>query len=116
VIQVGRDWGSVPRSAADLEPLRPGREEDRIEEPMTQTPGPLRRLLDGWMQIAVRFGEVQTMVLLALIYVLVIGPASLVARGFGSDFLSKRGLGESGSAWREADSRPPLLDNVKQPF
>jgi len=68
------------------------------------------------MQIAIRFGEVQTLVLLGLIYVLVIGPASLVSRAAGSDFLSKRGMGEAGSAWREADTRPPLLDNVKQPF
>lgn len=75
-----------------------------------------RRLLDGWMQIAARFGEVQTLVLLGLIYTLVIGPAALVARALGNDFLSKRGLGEAGSAWREADSRPPALENVKQPF
>jgi len=87
----------------------------QIEESMTETSGP-GRLLAGWMQIAARFGEVQTLVLLALIYVLVIGPASLVSRAFGSDFLSRRGLREAGSAWREADSRPPVLDNVKQPF
>jgi len=79
-------------------------------------PPPGRRLLDGWMQIVAHFGEVQTLVLLGLIYVLVLGPASAISRAFGSDFLSKRGLGEEGSAWREADSRPPDLENVKQPF
>jgi len=83
---------------------------------MTDRPSPARQLVEGWMQIAARFGEVQTLVLLGLIYALVIGPASLVARALGSDFLSKRGLGESGSAWREADTRPPILENVKQPF
>jgi len=83
---------------------------------MTDRPSPARQLVEGWMQIAARFGEVQTLVLLGLIYTLVIGPASLVARALGSDFLSKRGLGESGSAWREADTRPPILENVKQPF
>lgn len=83
---------------------------------MTDRPPFWRRLLDGWMQIAARFGEVQTLALLGLIYVLVIGPASGISRAFGSDFLSKRGIGEGGTAWREADTRPPELDNVKQPF
>jgi hypothetical protein len=75
-----------------------------------------RRLLDGWLVIAGHFGEVQTLVLLGLIYSLVIGPAAVVARAFGSDFLSKRGLRAPGSAWREADTRPPLLDNLRQPY
>jgi len=75
-----------------------------------------RRLRDGWLLIAGHFGEVQTLVLLGLIYSLVVGPASLVSRLAGSDFLSKRGLGESGSAWQDADQRPPDLENLKQPF
>jgi hypothetical protein len=75
-----------------------------------------RRLLDGWLVIAAHFGEIQTLVLLGLIYTLVIGPASLVSRAVGSDFLSKRGLGDPGSAWRKADTRPPDLDTLKQPF
>lgn len=83
---------------------------------MPENPSPLGRLRDGWLQIVAHFGEVQTLVLLGLIYALVIGPASLIARGVGNDFLSKRGLGESGSAWREADSRAPELENVKQPY
>ncbi len=83
---------------------------------MIERASPLRRLLEGWMQIVARFAEVQTLVLLGLIYGLVIGPASLVSRAVGSDFLSRRGLGGTGSAWRDADSRPPLLENVKQPF
>ncbi|HTQ48822.1 MAG TPA: hypothetical protein VMI75_38955 [Polyangiaceae bacterium] len=75
-----------------------------------------RRLLDGWLEIAAHFGEVQTLVLLGLIYGLVVGPASLVSRAAGSDFLSKRGLRERSSAWRDADSRPADLENLKQPF
>jgi hypothetical protein len=83
---------------------------------MTDTPSLLGRLRDGWLEIVARFGEVQTLVLLGLIYVLVIGPAALVARALGNDFLSKRGLGESGSVWREADSRAPDLEHAKQPY
>jgi hypothetical protein len=73
-------------------------------------------LLDGWLVIAGHFGEVQTLVLLGVIYGLVVGPASLVSRAVGSDFLTKRGLHESGSAWRPAESRPSDLENLKQPF
>lgn len=83
---------------------------------MSRGAGSGRRLLDGWLQIAARFGEVQTLVLLGLIYTLVIGPASLAARALGSDFLSKRVPDAKGSAWRAPDSRPPLLDNAKQPY
>jgi hypothetical protein len=83
---------------------------------MIEKPSFGRRLLDGWLQIAAHFGEVQTLVLLGLIYALVFGPASVIARSFGSDFLSKRGLHGPGSAWRDADTRPPELENVKQPF
>ena len=60
------------------------------------------RLREGWLQIVACFAEVQTLSLLGLIYVLVIGPASLVSRAVRSDFLSKRELGRAGSAWREA--------------
>lgn len=83
---------------------------------MNEKPGVPRRLLEGWLEIVARFGEVQTLVLLGLIYALVFGPASAIARGLGNDFLSKRGLREAGSAWRATESRPPLLENVKQPF
>jgi hypothetical protein len=78
--------------------------------------GAWRGLRDGWLQIVGCFAEVQTLALLGLIYVLVIGPASLVSRAVGADFLSKRELGAPGSAWRAADSRAPELENVKQPF
>jgi hypothetical protein len=83
---------------------------------MNEKPGLPRRLLNGWLEIVARFAEVQTLVLLGLIYALVFGPASVIARGLGNDFLSKRGLRGAGSAWRVADSRPPILENLKQPF
>ena len=80
---------------------------------MTERPPSWRRLIDGWMQIVAHFGEVQTLVLLGLIYVLVVGPASLISRAFGSDFLSKRSLRGIDSAWRDAESSPPDLERAK---
>src|SRR4030095_9120857 len=68
---------SPPRNHAALSRDRPRRSGDP-ERAMTE-PTPLwRRLLAGWMAIAEHFGSVQTLVLLGVIYVFVIGPVSLI--------------------------------------
>src|SRR4030095_8279072 len=38
-----------------------------------------RRLLNGWMAVAGRFGSVQTLLLLLTLYIVVIGPVSVLA-------------------------------------
>ena len=76
----------------------------------------LRRLYVGWLAIAARFGHVQTLVILAIFYALMLGPISLgiaISRG---DLLAKRGLRASGSAWREADSEQPELERARHQF
>jgi hypothetical protein len=75
-----------------------------------------RRLLHGWLEIAGHFGEVQTLVLLGIVYVFVIGPTAVIARLAGRDFLAKRRLREPGSAWQEADSVAGDLERAKHPF
>ena len=72
-----------------------------------------RRLLNGWMAIVGRFGFVQTLLLLVLLYLFMIGPVSIVMALARRDLLSKRGLGEDGSAWCEADTAPPDLERSK---
>ena len=77
-------------------------------------PKPLwRRLLEGWMVIAEHFGGVQTLVLLAFIYVLVIGPVSLVQTLGRRDQLDKRTLRHSGTAWRDSESGGNDLERAK---
>jgi hypothetical protein len=73
-----------------------------------------RRLKNGWMAIVGRFGFVQTLVLLGIIYVFVIGPVAIVMAIGRSDQLAKRGLRESGSAWNDADTAPPDLERAKR--
>jgi len=73
-----------------------------------------RRFLTGWMAIAGRFGFVQTLVVLALFYVFLIGPTWMVTAIARRDFLAKRGLGSSGSAWLEADTAEPDLERAKR--
>ena len=72
-----------------------------------------RRLYEGWMAIAGHFGEVQTLVVVGLSYVLVIGPASLFM--LRKDLLHKRTLAP-GSAWNDADSTVPDIERAKRMF
>jgi hypothetical protein len=75
---------------------------------------PLRqRLLQAWLEIALRFGEVQTLVLLGLFYAFLIGPAALGVQVARRDLLAKRGLREGGSAWVEPEMAPHDLERAK---
>jgi len=72
-----------------------------------------RRLLDGWLGVAMRFGEVQTSVLLAIFYAFLIGPMAGFASAARWDMLSKRNFGAPGSVWCDADSAKPDLERAK---
>ncbi len=78
-----------------------------------KTPSLARRLLNGWMAIAGRFGSVQTLMILVMTYVLVIGPVGLAFAIFRTDLLAKRGLKAVESAWLEADTAKPDLERAK---
>ncbi len=75
-----------------------------------------RRLYAGWLEIAARFGEVQTLLVLAMVYTLVLGPVALVLFALRRDLLHKRGLRVSGSAWSEADSASADLERARRLF
>lgn len=72
-----------------------------------------RRLLDGWMAVAARFGSVQTMLLLVFFYVVLIGPVSLVMAIGRRDELDKRVLWKKESAWHESESGGTDLERAK---
>ena len=72
-----------------------------------------RRLVNGWMTIAGRFGSVQTLMILTMTYVLLIGPVGLVLAIGRNDPLAKRGLKAAESAWLEADTAKPDLERAK---
>jgi hypothetical protein len=72
-----------------------------------------RRLLNGWMVIAGRFGSVQTLMILVFTYVLLFGPVGLVLAIVRNDPLAKRGLRSAGSAWLDADTAKPNLERAK---
>lgn len=72
-----------------------------------------QRLLDGWMLIVARFGMVQTLVLLAFFYVMLVGPVAIVQALARTDHLDKRSTWQPGSAWRKADSSGADLERAK---
>ena len=72
-----------------------------------------QRLFQGWLLITARFGFVQTLVILALFYVFLIGPVALGSALGRADFLHKRGLRQGTTAWNPADSAKPDLERAK---
>ena len=83
---------------------------------MTEKQATWRRLYAGWLEIAERFGEVQTLLVLAMVYTLVLGPFALVLFALQKDLLHRRGLHVSGSAWSEADSARADLERARRLF
>jgi len=81
-----------------------------------KAPGLGRRLYDGWMAITIRFGFVQTLVVLGIFYTAIIGPVSTGIQLFRGDLLDKRARREPGSVWREADSVKADLERARQQF
>jgi hypothetical protein len=65
------------------------------------------------MAIAARFGSTQTLILLVIFYVFLIGPISLF-EGLGRrDPLDKGALGNKASAWRATESGGTDLERAK---
>lgn len=82
-----------------------------------ESPSLGRRLYRGWLLVAARFGEVQTLIVLTLVYGLVMGPFAVVIAAARRDLLHKRGLGLPDSAWSDADTVvKPDLERAKRLF
>jgi hypothetical protein len=76
-----------------------------------------RRTKLGWLEIAGAFGEVQTLILLVVTYVVAIGPIALFMSASRQDLLHKRLMRVAGSAWNAADSTTsPDLERAKRLF
>ena len=81
------------------------------------TPGFGRRLQQGWLELAGHFGEIQTVLIVCVVYLFVIGPTALITTLTGRDLLAKRGFDGPASAWNEADSvSNPDLARAKRLF
>jgi hypothetical protein len=71
----------------------------------------------GWLELAAHFGEIQTLLIVCVVYLFVVGPTALLATLFGRDLLRKRGFEGSASAWSDADTvSNPDLARAKRLF
>ena len=76
-----------------------------------------RRLYAGWLELAARFGEIQTNLIVCFVYVFVLGPMAIGATLLRRDLLAKRGFGEGTSAWCRADSvANPDIERARRLF
>lgn len=73
-----------------------------------------RWVVEVWKAYAHRAGSYQTRVLLTLVYLIVLGPAALLARAFGARLmdLSPRG----GSTWLERPAAETSLAALRRQF
>jgi hypothetical protein len=76
-----------------------------------------RRLYLGWLELAAHFGEIQTQIIVCVVYVFVLGPMAVLAAIARRDLLAKRGFEAATSAWSDADSvSNPDLERAKRLF
>lgn len=88
-----------------------------MQRPEDTGPSVGRRLYTGWLRVVARFGEVQTLILLTLVYSFVIGPMAVGAAAARRDLLAKGGLREGDSAWGDADTTTsPDLERARRLF
>ena len=74
-----------------------------------------RALRTGWMKFAHVLAVANTTLLLTIVYLLLIGPASLLARLLGKDFLKHR-INRSGSFWTPKEPDAHSLDHARHQF
>ena len=85
--------------------------------PESAAPGFVRRLQRGWLELAGHFGEIQTLLIVCVVYLFVIGPTALITALAGRDLLAKRGFDGAASAWSDTDSvSNPDLTRAKRLF
>ena len=69
----------------------------------------------GWMTFAHILAVVNTTVILTLVYVLLIGPMSIVVRILGKDLMRHR-ISRTGSFWKPKEPVAHTLDQARHQF
>lgn len=78
-----------------------------------QWPG-TRTFYATWMRIAMRMGQVMTLLLLTVLYLGVLTPIALLARLCGQRFLDRRFRSTAVSYWQTCRPDPPGEQDLKQ--
>lgn len=75
----------------------------------------LRRLWGLWKAFAHRLGQVQTTIILSVVYLIAIGPISLISRVLGRDLLAQR-RHERPSYWVALPEVTSTLERARKQF
>jgi hypothetical protein len=76
----------------------------------------ISRIKDGWMYFARTLGRVNTIILLTLVYLLIIGPMALLAKIFRKDLLQKKKQSMETTYWRDRATNAPTIERHKFQF
>jgi len=76
----------------------------------------ISRVKDGWLLFARTLGRVNTIILLTLVYVVIIGPMALLVKILRKDLLQKKKNATLTSYWRERASNEPTIERHKYQF
>jgi hypothetical protein len=79
-------------------------------------PRVLKYVYIAWMSLAFVLGFIVSNVLLTLFFFVVITPIGLIARGFGSDFLSLKWNRNSSSYWISRERKPRKPTDYERQF
>jgi hypothetical protein len=76
----------------------------------------INHIKDGWLLFARTLGRVNTIILLTLIYVMIIGPMALLVKILRKDLLEKKKDSMKTSYWRDRASNEPTIERHKFQF
>jgi hypothetical protein len=71
---------------------------------------------DGWLLFARTLGRVNTIILLTIVYVVIIGPMALIVRILRKDLLQKKKQSKLSSYWRDRVPNEPTIERHKFQF
>jgi hypothetical protein len=76
----------------------------------------LRTLKQKWLLFSRKVGQVNTIILLSLVYLFVIGIMAIIVKLLGKDLLQKKMNSKQTSYWRDRNSSEQTLERHKFQF
>ena len=73
-------------------------------------------LLSYWKKFAKGIGIVQTTIILFIIYIIAVGPISLISKISGKDLLDRKFKWSNSSYWKKKEETPFKLENFLRQF
>ena len=76
----------------------------------------LRTIKRLWLEFAQMLGKINTILLLSIVYLVIVGFMSLIIRIFRKDFLQKKMSAEKETFWQTRKTSEQTLDRYKFQF